>query len=113
MGRSTYNTRHAAHSALVTIKSGSATYDSTYGPDRTLGTAATRYATIRTLSGEEFETINKAFGTATHEITMRYYALKPEDTITYGSRTFNIVQILNSEERAFDTRVIVKEIKNG
>ena len=114
MARSTYNTRHSAHSALITIKTGNTSVNAIGDPSRTFGSTATRYATIRTLSGKEIEEIMKAWGYADHEITMRAYkALQPEDIITYGSRTFEIVNIINSEERAVDTRVIVREQKNG
>lgn len=74
------------------------------GFSETWATAEQRYAKIEPLTGREFFEAQRVDSDVTHMITMRYYSgLTTSHRITYGSRTFYIESVLNTDERDWKT----------
>lgn len=73
-------------------------------------TDATCWASIRPLNGREMEYMNSVYADVSHKILMRYYSLQTEDRIKYGSRIFNVVSVINTDERNRQVEVIAKEV---
>lgn len=70
-----------------------------------------RYASVEPLTGREFLEAQSVGSDITHKIRMRHYdGLTPTMRIKFGSRTFNIEQVRNVEERDRATEVMVKEV---
>ena len=74
-------------------------------------TLATVWANIRPLTGRELFTAQQRAAEVTHFITMRHPGLTvtPEMKLTYGSRTFDILSVLNLEEMNVTLQILAKE----
>ena len=60
------------------------------------------YCEITPLSGDELIQARQVYATVTHQITTRFcYSSTPDPTwrVKYGSRLFNVVSIVNVDER--------------
>lgn len=73
-------------------------------------TDATRWAAIQPMSGRELEHNNAVYADVSHKITLRHYDLTTEDRIKYGTRIFNIISVINIDERNREITVIAKEV---
>lgn len=109
MGRSTTGRRPAARSALVTINQLGVTPNTSGGFSRISGTAETRYAELRELSGRELANAQQMASEATHEFIFRDVGLKGFNNVDWNSRSFQVLRILY-DERRLDARVLVREV---
>ncbi len=67
---------------------------------KTASTVATRWAQITPLSGKQLEYAQRIHDQVTHEIRLRYYAgLGPDHRVLFGSRVFEILNVINVDER--------------
>ena len=67
------------------------------------------FVNIKTISGSEVIQGGQIDAKATHLITLRKTDITPADRILHGSRVFNIVNVMDPEERGFDQVVQVSE----
>lgn len=67
------------------------------------------WAAIVPLSATETTNGPQVTASATHQLTLRYRSLRPSDRIRYGQRIFEIVSILNKEERNIELVVLARE----
>jgi len=71
------------------------------------------WAEIRTEGGREFFRQRTLHSELTHEITIRYRAgLKPKMRLVWGTRTFEILSVINDEARQRKTVLNCREL-NG
>jgi len=89
----------------VTIQRNTATAQDNYGQVvESWTTIATRWASIRPVSGDEAEEGKQVKAKATHEIKLRHLAdITTKDRAKLGSRSFNIYSIINTEEKNKET----------
>jgi len=74
--------------------------DADGGYTRTWGDTAQIWASIKHRKGVEIERQNSMMATATHLITIHYRSgVTTSNRLTYGSRTFGILDVNNVEER--------------
>ena len=65
----------------------------------TWSTATTLWAAIEPTSGREFQRADSQVAEVTHKVTCRYRAaIEPDARFTWGSRTFEIVSVVNMDE---------------
>lgn len=68
-------------------------------------------AEIKPINGGERFMSNQLFAEATSQIRCRYVAgVTPKHKIKFGSRTFDIIDAQNKEERGIEMFIVVKEI---
>lgn len=70
------------------------------------------WASIKPGSGREFLAAKQINAEITHEIKLWYYpaGLTPAKRILFGTRIFNIIQVMNIEERNIEHLVYAKEM---
>ncbi len=84
----------------VTIERRSSGVDSVGQPVDTWTKSADVWASISPVTGNEFYIASGKRAEITHEIMLRHgVTLAPRDRILFDSRVFDVVSILNSEER--------------
>lgn len=94
----------------VTVEVAAQTRNAQGGFIETFMPEGDRYAKIEPLSGREFFEAQRVDSDITHQITMRNYSgLTTSHRITYGSRTFNIESVINTDERDWKTVVMCRE----
>lgn len=94
----------------VTVEAPSVARNAQGGFSETWATAETRYAKIEPLSGREFFEAQRVDSDVTHMVTMRYFSgLTSSHRITYGSRTFYIESVINTDERDWKTVAMCRE----
>lgn len=72
---------------------------------------ATTKAAIYPISGKEFYAAETVNSEVSHKINMRYKSgLKPSMRIKFGSRYFNIISIINFQERNIMLQLMCKEL---
>jgi SPP1 family predicted phage head-tail adaptor len=77
----------------------------------TTETGGTLWASIEPMSGRELFTAQQINAEITHKIRLRYYAgLTPAKRILFGTRVFNILYVMNIEERNVEHLVYAKEL---
>lgn len=82
------------------------------GITTTWATATTVWASIRPLSAKESFMAQQAQSDADMEIRIRYYSsLTTHYRVKYGTRYFQILSILNTNERNEEQVLVCKEIK--
>jgi len=82
----------------------------TYGePVATWATLLTVWAGIKPVSGNEQVQGGQLDATATHSITMRHTDILSTDRINFGGRIFNIVSVLDQEERGRELKIMAIE----
>lgn len=83
----------------VEIQANTPAANSLNQPIDSWATVATRWASIEPASGTRFTASEQTRTLTTHKVVIRYYpGLTPKYRIVYGSRVFNILQILNEGE---------------
>lgn len=71
----------------------------------------TRWGKIEPNTGSPYIQSDTIRNLTTHRITFRYVeGLTPRYRIVYGSRVFNVVGLISSEERQIDTVVAAQEV---
>lgn len=82
------------------------------GLTTTWAMASTVWASIRPLSGRELYTAQQAQSDTDHEIRIRYYSgLDTFYRIKFGTRYFQILSVLNTDEHNEEMTLLCKEIK--
>ncbi len=64
---------------------------------------------IKTVSGGETIQGGQVDAKSTHLITLRKTDITPADRIKHDGRIFNIIKLINPEERGLDQQVLVSE----
>lgn len=101
------------HQVLIQEKTVTGTGDRGQ-PVYTWNTLITVPASISPLNGRKAEIARQLVASATHTVTLRYYAgLTETMRLLYGSRVFNIGFIKNLDELNFTQELLVTEQKNG
>ena len=101
--------RAGRRSKKVTIQRTTPTRGS-YGEEvEVWATLSQPFVNIKTISGSETIQGGQVDAKSTHLITLRKTDITPTDRILHGSRVFNIVSVMNPEERGFDQVVQVME----
>lgn len=94
----------------IEIQGESVTRDSYGGETKSWTTSATVWASINPLSGRERLAAQQVNAETTHKITMRYHSgLTPENRIKFGSRIFDIEEILNTGENNVELVIMARE----
>lgn len=79
-------------------------------PTTTWVTHLAVYAQINPLQGREFYDAQRINPELTHNILIRYReGITPDMRISFGTRTFEIISIVNVEERNRELRLVCKE----
>jgi len=96
----------------VVLKTIASTQETTYGSwTQTATVSSTRWASIEPISAREKLTAGQVVPEATHVVRMRYTsAVVPSATLTYGTRTFEIMAVINVEERNKVLELLCKEL---
>lgn len=86
-----------------------------YGePTQAWNDEITSRAAIYPVSGKEFYAAETVNSEVTHKINMRYtQGLKPDMRIKFGDRYFNIISIINFQERGTLIQIMCKELVDG
>ena len=75
---------------------------------------ATVWASIEPIRGREFWESQQINAEVTAKITIRYLAgVTPKMRVKYEARIFEIISVINPEERNKDLQLMVKESVNG
>ena len=75
---------------------------------------ATVWASIEPIMGREFWESQQINAEVTAKITIRYLAdINPKMRVKYGSRIFEIISVINPEEKNRELQLMVKESVNG
>lgn len=96
----------------LTFKSTNTTADS-FGEvsESPTTTVATVWGSINPLSGRELLQAQQVQAEVTHRVRIRYRSgLDPSMQIVFGTRTFDIVSIINLEERDREIEILCKEL---
>ena len=73
--------------------------------------AATLWAHIEPLRGREYWQAKQVVGEVTGRITIRYLdGIDEKMRVTYGDRTYNILAVINPEEKNRILQLLVKEV---
>lgn len=94
----------------VTLQSKSETRDDTGQVFRDWSDTATIYASVEPLSGRELVNAQAIESETTYRITIRHLAgVTTEQRIKFGSRYFEILSVINPEERNIMLQLMCKE----
>lgn len=78
---------------------------------RTWTTVETVRGAVRPFTAREHHQANAVRSEVTHEILIRFYdGLTQRHRLVYDSRTFNILSILNTDERNVQMVIMAKEV---
>ena len=81
-----------------------------YGqPVKTWRTIETRFAQIMPLTGHELVKAQKVNAEVSHKIIMRYCDLNSKNRLLFGARVFNILAVINIDERNWEIHVLAME----
>lgn len=99
----------------ITLQSFTETKSDSRHPTKTWSGYATVWAKIRTMGGNEKVRNDQVMGLLSMEITIRYSSdvsdVSVKDRITYGSRTLDIKDVRNIDERNIEIRMICTEVQ--
>lgn len=96
---------------LSSAPSGTSGQDEYGQPATTFTTYTTTYARIRPLRGDELMLAQQVHAELTHEVTLRHNSnVTNTDRITFGSRTLEVVGIVDMEEKGRELRLSCKEV---
>lgn len=74
-------------------------------------TLKTAWAHIKPLTGKEYQSGQTINAEVTHEVRMRYYSgITPKMRVKHGTRYFDILYVLNIEERNRELLLKCKEV---
>lgn len=77
-------------------------------------TLATVWADVRPISGREYFSAQQVQSEITTQIWLRHLdGVLPTMRVKFGSRTLEIVSVLNTQERNISLQLMCKEIVNG
>lgn len=94
----------------ITIQRATETQSAAGALSTTWATFATVWSEIEPITGREFFAQKIIQGEITHKITIRYLSgVVPKMRIIYGSRTFDIEQVMNVRERNKEMALMCKE----
>ena len=75
---------------------------------------ATVWADIRPLSGREYFSAQQVQSEVTTQIWLRHLdGIKPTMRVKFGKRIFEILSVLNTQERNISLQLMCKEVLNG
>lgn len=95
------------HRLEIQTKSGT---QDTYGqPAEDWTTQATVWGSVEPLLGRERFTAQQTQAEVTHRIRIRHRDLTAKSRIKFGSRYFEIIEILNPKERNVELSLLAKE----
>ena len=98
----------------VTIQDYTESQDSYGAVTKTWSDYATIWASIEPVRGREFWDSKQINAEITAKITIRYLSgITPKMRIKYGARIFEIISVINPEERNKELQLMVKESVNG
>lgn len=98
----------------VTVQSASSSTDSFGQPQPSWASVGTYWANVVPLMGKEAERARQIRADVTHTVQMRIpTAITPEMRLSYDSRTLNIVEVVNIDERNREYRLTCVEIASG
>ncbi|KKL96985.1 hypothetical protein LCGC14_1839000 [marine sediment metagenome] len=94
----------------ITIETPTDVLDDFGESTKTWSSIGTVWASVEPLSGQEkFEAL-QIYPEASHKVRIRYLSgVSPDDHILFGSRTFEIVAVMNQMERNREIILTVKE----
>jgi|SRR5579883_384234 len=98
----------------VTLQSVSETPDSFGQPQETWSNVGTFWSYVKPLTGRELVQAKQIHALTTHSITLRYQpstSFKATQRLIYKGRTFNLLQVLNRDERNYLLEVLANEIE--
>ena len=86
-----------------------------YGPStQTWKRVATVWADVRSLSGREYFSAQQVQSEVTTQIWLRHLdGIKPTMRVKFGKRLFEILSVLNTQERNISLQLMCKEVLNG
>ena len=94
----------------IVIQEPTETQDSVGGPDATWSTFATVWASIEPLNGRELFAAQQINAEITARIRIRYLSgVIPKMRVSFGERIFEILSVINLEERNREMELMVKE----
>ena len=94
----------------VEIQSNTSTADAMGQLIKAWTTVDTRYASIEPLTSRELIIAQQVNLEISHKVTLRYYPASPKMRVKYGSRLFEILSVINKEERGLETCLMCKEL---
>lgn len=81
---------------------------------QTWRTVATVWAEVRPLSGREYFSAQQVQSEVTTQIWLRYIdGIKPSMKVKFANREFEILSVLNTQERNVSLQLMCKETVNG
>jgi SPP1 family predicted phage head-tail adaptor len=81
------------------------------GVSETWSTVAQVAASIAPIGGSERFISQQRFPDVSHEIAIRYRAgITPKMRLTFGARVFDILAVLNVDERNREMRIMAREV---
>ncbi len=95
----------------ITILTLADTRGLTFGEAKLFATTfASVWASVEPLSGRELVNSDRTIGVISHRIRLRYLAgVTDKMQVQYGSRIFNIVSVINKEERNTELELMCLE----
>jgi SPP1 family predicted phage head-tail adaptor len=95
----------------ITIKAPTHTSDGMGGVTTTWGTVATCWAAVEPLRGREWVESNLENAELTGKVVMRYKSgILPTYQVYFGSRTFEILSVIDVDERRKEIQLMVREL---
>jgi len=97
--------------ARIVIERATEARDTFGEADPTWATFATRWAAILPQSGREFTAAKALYPELTHLVETRWVAgVTPKMRVRYGTRRFDIVAVMNQEERSVEMTLACREL---
>lgn len=94
----------------ITVEAFTETPRADGGIDEAWTNVGQRWASIEPLNGKEFMEAQQLGSEVTHRVKLRHFpGLTPKHRLTFGTRTFNIVSVLNLDERSIVAELMCKE----
>ncbi len=98
----------------ITIQQKAAPFDANGEPDGTWSTFATVFASIKQTGGREVYINQQVVAQATHQIEIRYKSgVTTKMRVLHGSRVFDIVNVIDKDERHMEMWLVCKETEPG
>jgi len=95
----------------VTIQKKTTSQDSYGAEQETWTNVATVWAGIEPLRGREYIDAQNATAEVTHRVRIRYQSgITPRMRVSFGSRTFEIVSVINVLERNRELELMCREV---
>ncbi|MCB9949580.1 MAG: phage head closure protein [Planctomycetaceae bacterium] len=96
---------------LVTIQRRTLSRDAVGQQTESWADLGTTWASVMPTGGTEREYAKQLVSETTHKVVMRYFdGLTSKDRIIHNSRTLNIINIINVDERNIEQQIMCKEM---